>query len=221
MPTWRCGDRPCLRGFETVPGPALTLFRRPPRALAAPEIEPLSGDALRLPLESLIAAGDVPGGLRWRASSSDDSVATARVVGGRSGAGTELRRRRNGEDHAGRHRRGRSPGDAALRGARGVPLAVRTRRAAGAASLGNARRGSRPKRANGCALDGECRARGRLKPLANATSWQKAALVVAPLEDRGEQAPPRGRFSLPSARTPALLAVALRVPRASGPAPTS
>ena len=81
MPTRRCGDRPCLRGFETVPGPALTLFRRPPRSLAAPAIEPLRGDALRLPLESLIAAGDVPGGLRWRASSSDDSVATARVVG--------------------------------------------------------------------------------------------------------------------------------------------
>ena len=65
-----------------MPGPALTLFRQPPRALLAPEPEPLAGDDLRLPLASLVAAGDAPGTLRWQASSSDDSVATVRVIGG-------------------------------------------------------------------------------------------------------------------------------------------
>ena len=38
------------------------------------------GDDLRLALTSLIAAGD--GALRWQATSSDESVAAARVVGG-------------------------------------------------------------------------------------------------------------------------------------------
>ena len=72
--------RPCFRGLAPMPGPALTLFRRPPRALPAPEPEALVGDDLRLALTSLIAAGD--GALRWQATSSDESVATVRVVGG-------------------------------------------------------------------------------------------------------------------------------------------
>ena len=85
LPTTRCGEAPCFRGVESAPGEALTLYRRPPRAQPAPTPEPLrDGDDLRLALESLIRPGDGdPDDLRWRASSSDESVATARVVGGR------------------------------------------------------------------------------------------------------------------------------------------
>ena len=53
----------------------------PPRVQAAPQPEPLAGEDLRLSLASLVAAGDAPGALRWQASSSDESVATVRVVG--------------------------------------------------------------------------------------------------------------------------------------------
>ena len=82
MPTAQCGGMPCFRGFETVPGSTLTLFHRPPQALAAPTPEPLAGgEALRLPLDSLVAAGDAPDGMAWEASSSDESLATARIVG--------------------------------------------------------------------------------------------------------------------------------------------
>ena len=85
MPPARCGDewpfRACFRGFAPMASPALALFRRPPRALPAPAPEPLAGDELRLPLASLVAAGDSPGSLRFVASSSDESVATARVAG--------------------------------------------------------------------------------------------------------------------------------------------
>ena len=82
MPSSRCGSAPCFRGLEAAPGPALTLFVRPPRALPAPEPKPLAGgDLLRLPLASLIAAGDAAGDLRWQVTSSDDALATARVVG--------------------------------------------------------------------------------------------------------------------------------------------
>ena len=84
LPPATCGAewpfRPCFRAIAPMPGPALTLFRRPPRALPPPEPEALAGDDLRLPLTSLIAAGD--GTLRWQATSSDESVATVRVVGG-------------------------------------------------------------------------------------------------------------------------------------------
>ena len=85
LPATRCGEAPCFRGVEAVPGEALTLYRRPPRAQPAPTPEPLrDGDDLRLALESLIRpGGGDPADLRWRASSSDESVATARVVGGR------------------------------------------------------------------------------------------------------------------------------------------
>ena len=82
MPTTRCGGMPCFRGFEPTPGPALTLFHRPPRALAAPTPEPLfGGSALRLPLDALIAPGDAPDGMRWAASSSDESLARVRISG--------------------------------------------------------------------------------------------------------------------------------------------
>ena len=82
MPTARCNETPCFRGFETVPGSPLILFHRPPRPLAAPAPEPLAaGDPLRLPLASLVAPGDAPDGMAWEASSSDASIATARIVG--------------------------------------------------------------------------------------------------------------------------------------------
>ena len=81
-PTAQCNGTPCFRGFETVPGSPLILFHRPPRPLAAPVPEPLAaGDPLRLPLSSLVAPGDAPDGMTWAASSSDDSIATARIVG--------------------------------------------------------------------------------------------------------------------------------------------
>ena len=84
VPTARCGELPCFRGMATAPGEPLTLYRRPPQAQPAPDAEPLQGgDGLRLALASLILPGDGdPGALRWQASSSDESVATARVVGG-------------------------------------------------------------------------------------------------------------------------------------------
>ena len=70
---------PWLRDGASSP---LTLFHRPPQALAAPTPEPLEGgDTLRLPLASLIALGDAPDAMRWEASSSDESVASARIVG--------------------------------------------------------------------------------------------------------------------------------------------
>ena len=82
MPTAQCNGTPCFRGFETVPGSPLILFHRPPRPLAAPAPEPLAaGDPLRLPLASLVAPGDAPDGMAWEASSSDASIATARIVG--------------------------------------------------------------------------------------------------------------------------------------------
>ena len=82
MPTTQCNGLPCLRGFETMPGSPLTLFHRPPQALAAPTPDLLlGGDTLRLPLASLIALGDAPDAMRWEASSSDESVANARIVG--------------------------------------------------------------------------------------------------------------------------------------------
>ena len=82
LPTSQCGGMPCFRGFEATAGSRLILFHRPPQALAAPTPQPLAGgDALRLSLDSLIAAGDAPDGMRWEASSSDESLATVRIVG--------------------------------------------------------------------------------------------------------------------------------------------
>ena len=81
-PTAQCNGTPCFRGFETIPGSPLILFHRPPRPLAAPAPEPLAaGDPLRLPLASLVVPGDAPDGMTWAASSSDASIATARIVG--------------------------------------------------------------------------------------------------------------------------------------------
>ena len=82
MPTAQCSGTPCFRGFETTPGSPLILFHRPPRPLAVPTPEPLAaGDPLRLPLASLVAPGDAPDGMAWEASSSNASIATARIVG--------------------------------------------------------------------------------------------------------------------------------------------
>ena len=82
MPTTQCGAAACFRGFTTVPGATLTLFHRPPLGLPAPTPEPLQeGSPLRLALDTLVALGDAPNGMRWQASSSDESVARARIVG--------------------------------------------------------------------------------------------------------------------------------------------
>ena len=85
-PAATCGAewpfRACFRGLTPEPSATLTLFRQPPRALPVPQPEALAGDDLRLPLASLVTVGDAPGTLRWQASSSDESVATVRVVGG-------------------------------------------------------------------------------------------------------------------------------------------
>ena len=83
LPTTRCGDRLCFRGFQTVAGPALTLFRLPPRALTAAVLEPVQGgDELRLPLASLIQAEDSLEELRYEVASSDEALATVRIVDG-------------------------------------------------------------------------------------------------------------------------------------------
>ena len=83
LPTARCGDRSCFRGFRTMPGPALMLFRQPPRALALPALEPLQGgDEVRLPLASLVEAADPSDELRWEATSSDEALATVHIASG-------------------------------------------------------------------------------------------------------------------------------------------
>ena len=95
VPGVRCNGRPCWRGFGFAADAPLVLFARPPAAAAAPLFgEPLFGEALRLPLQELFAAGDL-GGLSFRAASLDESVAVARVVDGelevapvRAGEGT-------------------------------------------------------------------------------------------------------------------------------------
>ena len=82
MPTAQCNGTPCFRGFKATPGSPLILFHRPPRPLAAPTPPPLAaGDALRLPLDSLVAPGDAPDGMTWEVSSSDESIATVRIAG--------------------------------------------------------------------------------------------------------------------------------------------
>ena len=83
LPSTRCRGVPCFRGIVAVAGEALVLYRRPPQVQPVPPLEPLeNNDPLQLALTSLIRPGDSdPGGSPWRASSSDESVATARVVG--------------------------------------------------------------------------------------------------------------------------------------------
>ena len=84
LPSRLCLGQPCWRGFEFAIGEPLALFVRPLEVLSAPEPAPLFGDALRLPLASLVAAGDASasGELTWRASSSDESLAEVRIVNG-------------------------------------------------------------------------------------------------------------------------------------------
>lgn len=83
LPKAQCRGQPCFRGFQTVPGPALVLFRQAPRALTAPTPGPLqAGDALRLPLASLVDAPVPVTELHWEATSSDDTLATVRIFNG-------------------------------------------------------------------------------------------------------------------------------------------
>ena len=83
LPSRLCLGQPCWRGFEFAME-SLTLFVRPLQVLSAPEPAPLFGDALRVPLASLVAPGDATasGELTWSASSSDESVAEVRIVDG-------------------------------------------------------------------------------------------------------------------------------------------
>ena len=81
VPETICDGWPCWNGMALSAGDALTLFKTPPMAGAAPTPLPLFGHGLRLPLESLIGAGDSPL-VRWQASSSDPDVATATIRGG-------------------------------------------------------------------------------------------------------------------------------------------
>ena len=83
LPSAQCGGHICFRGFQTAPGPTLTLFRQPPRALPIPELAPLqSGNPLRLPLATLVEAEDPLTELDWTATSSDNTLATARIADG-------------------------------------------------------------------------------------------------------------------------------------------
>ena len=81
VPETICDGWPCWNGMALSAGDPLTLFKTPPMAGAAPTPLPLFGHGLRLPLESLISAGDSPL-VRWQASSSDPDVATATIRGG-------------------------------------------------------------------------------------------------------------------------------------------
>ena len=81
MPETVCDGAPCWTGLELAAGPTLVLFQVPPLAQPAPAPAPLFGGDLRLPLQSLIDAGD-SAAPSWRASSSDPSVAAARIRGG-------------------------------------------------------------------------------------------------------------------------------------------
>ena len=81
VPETICDGWPCWNGMALSAGDPLTLFKTPPMAGAAPTPLPLFGHGLRLPLESLISAGDSPL-TRWQASSSDPDVATATIRGG-------------------------------------------------------------------------------------------------------------------------------------------
>lgn len=78
----RCYAERCWRGFELAAGEPLGLFARPPRVLAAPTPQTLFGDALVVPLRSLVAPGVAGDRLRWRARSLDPALALARVAGG-------------------------------------------------------------------------------------------------------------------------------------------
>ena len=77
-----CFTERCWRGFELAAGEPLALFARPPRILTAPAPQTLFGDALVVPLKSLIAPGNAGDTLRWTVQSSDPSLAQAHVSAG-------------------------------------------------------------------------------------------------------------------------------------------
>ena len=79
VPETVCDGAPCWTGLALAAGRPLVLFLAPPMARPAPAPAPLFGDELRLPLQTLIAAGDSPA-LSWQASSSAPDVATARIL---------------------------------------------------------------------------------------------------------------------------------------------
>lgn len=80
LPETACDGAPCWQGFELAAGQPLVLFSLPPIVGEPPAVEPLYGESLRLPLNALTSTGDA-GPLRWTVASSDEAVATVRVVG--------------------------------------------------------------------------------------------------------------------------------------------
>ena len=80
VPSIICNGMPCWRGLELTAGEPLVLFLRPPIVSEISIQEVRSGEALRLPLDSLATARDA-GELRWAVHSSDESVATVRLDG--------------------------------------------------------------------------------------------------------------------------------------------
>ncbi len=82
LPGTRCDGLPCWHGLALAAGEPLSLFVLSPMpSTSVPQPDALYGYALQLPLAALVTAGDAPRELRWRASSSDQSLATARIVG--------------------------------------------------------------------------------------------------------------------------------------------
>ena len=81
LPARQCLNGPCWQGFALRAGEPLALFARAPRVLAAPEPEALFGEGLRVALSSLAVAGEPGGELEWRVRSSDQALATVRVLG--------------------------------------------------------------------------------------------------------------------------------------------
>ena len=79
VPETICEGQRCWQGLALAAGDPLVLFAAPPTAVDISP-EPLFGEDLRLPLASLVAAGDLPVE-RWQAASSNPSVATVRLEG--------------------------------------------------------------------------------------------------------------------------------------------
>ena len=113
---------PVLPRFYGRTGTGADAVRDPLTTLPTPTLDVLAGgDGLRLPVASLVVAGDVD--LRWLASSSDESVADGAHPRWHAGGGAGAGRRGHGGDHAGGDGRRRPRHDGALLGAGGVPLA--------------------------------------------------------------------------------------------------
>ena len=79
LPPTICDGLPCWQGLVLTPGEPLVLFSRPPTAGETPALAPIYGEVGRISLDSLVSAGDA-GDMRWTVTSSDETVATVRIV---------------------------------------------------------------------------------------------------------------------------------------------